>query len=33
MRDAAYDAAEARGVTVGECVSESLAKGAPPSWS
>lgn len=27
MRDAAYDAAEARGVTVGECVSESLAKG------
>lgn len=27
MRDAAYDAAEARGMTVGECVSESLAKG------
>ena len=27
VRDAAYDAAAARGVTVGECVSESLAKG------
>ena len=27
MRDAAYDAAAARGVTVGECVSESLTKG------
>ena len=27
MRDAAYDAAAARGLTVGECVGESLAKG------